>query len=285
MKPQILLLISLSFLLDTNAQTIDGKVVDSSTMEPLEYVSIGLVNTPYGCITDKNGNFNLNVNNQHKDSIIRFSMISYKPQTFTIEELCGKTNTIKLKESSFEIAEVKIRPSGKTKKIGNTKYNRHGNFCGWNCERKDKTFELGIRLELGPNPVFVKNLNVYVHRQAFDTSKYRLHIRSLKDDLPYEELLSENIIFPITKESGWVEIDLKKYNIIVKGDVALSLEWLESMGRNDDRAMKINNNLDYNYILLATKKKSGFMYSRLGREGKWNMNNRMTPSMYLMVVD
>jgi hypothetical protein len=286
MKTIFVLTALIIFSINSQCQTISGKVIDANTNEPLEYVSIGLVNSPYGCITDKKGDFELRVEGQNVTSQIRISMISYKPQTFTIEKLSGKNNnTIKLNRLPIEIAEVKITPSGKTQKVGTTKFNSRASKCGWNCARKVKSFELGLKLELGSAPVLVKSFHVNVHRQAFDTSKYRLHIRSLSNDLPQDELLTENIIFPITKESGWVEIDLKKYNIVIKGDVALSLEWLESVGRNDDRAMRINDTMDYDYILLKTRKKSGFMYSRWGREGKWNRHNRMTPSMYLTVYE
>jgi len=44
--------------------------------------------------------------------------------------------------------------------------------------------------------------------------------------LPSEELLTENIMIPITKSSGWIEMDLSKYNLIFKDDIVLSLEWV-----------------------------------------------------------
>jgi len=33
-------------------------------------------------------------------------------------------------------------------------------------------------------------------------------------------------MIPITKSSGWIEMDLSKYNLIFKDDIVLSLEWV-----------------------------------------------------------
>ncbi len=93
---------------------------------------------------------------------------------------------------------------------------------------------------MGSKPVEVKNLNILLKRQSFDKTLFRLHIRAIEDTLITDELLTENIIFPVTKESGWVEIDLESYNIVLSGKVGVTLEWLDIIGNNPDRAIKIN---------------------------------------------
>lgn len=67
-----------------------------------------------------------------------------------------------------------------------------------------------------------------------------LHIRSIKNTLILDELLTENIILSITNESDWAQIDLEPYNLILSGDVGLTFEWLEVQGINNDREMKID---------------------------------------------
>ena len=266
-----------------NGQSVTGKVIDSSSGEPLEYVSIGVVNTYIGIITDSKGNFKIDVKGQSPKAVVRISMISYAPQIFTIQELSAKENIIKLVSTPMQLAEVIIRPSGKIRDVGTTSYTRIGNWCGWGGSKFGQGCEIGTKIELGNKPVQIKNLHVHVQRQAFDSSLYRLHIRTIVDNLPFEELLNTNIILAITKESGWIDFDLSKYNIVLKGDVALTLEWVKVIGINKKRAQKIDKIITTEYVLFNTKKNQGNIYTRWGTEAKWTMHENGSPSIYLTI--
>jgi hypothetical protein len=52
--------------------------------------------------------------------------------------------------------------------------------------------------------------------------------------MPHKELLDQNIFIPVTKESGWIDIDLSNYNFVFSGDIALSLEWIKVVGIHQD---------------------------------------------------
>lgn len=266
-----------------NGQAVTGKVIDTSTGEPLEYVSIGVINTSISIITDNKGDFKIDVKGQSPKATVRISMISYAPQTFTIEELSVKENIIKLISTPLQLAEVIVRPSGKSRKVGTTSYNRIGNLCGWGGSNFGRGNEIGTKIELGNIPVQIKSLLVHVQRQAFDSSLYRLHIRTILNNSPFEELLNTNIILTITKESGWIDFDLSKYNIILKGDVALTLEWVKVKGINKNRVQKINKKITTEYVLFNTKKNQGYTYTRWGTEAKWTIHENESPSIYLTV--
>jgi len=217
------------------------------------------------------------------ESIVRISMIGYKAQSFTLEELQNKDNIILLAVDPIPLAEVSISPMGEAYSIGTTRYNLHGNWCGWGGSRFGKGHEIGTKLNLGDQPVHIRKLHVHLHRQAYDTIWFRLHIRNLKDEKPFEELLTSNVIVAIDEEKGWVELDLDEYRIVQEGEVAISLEWLKISGVNEDRAMKINQKLTKEYLLFNTKKKQGIIYTRWGVEGKWNTGLEGSPAMYLTV--
>ena len=266
-----------------NAQEIEGRILDSLSSIPLEYASLGIVDTRYGTITDQQGMFRLEVKELDPESMLRISMIGYKAQSFTLEELRNKDNIILLAVDPVPLAEVTISPMGEPYSIGTTQYNRLGNWCGWGGSRFGKGHEIGTRLDLGDQPVHIRKLHVHVHRQAYDTIWFRLHIRNLKDEKPNEELLTGNVIVTIEAEKGWVELDLDEYNIVQEGEVAISLEWLKISGVNEDRAMKINQKVTTEYLLFNTKKKQGIIYTRWGVEGKWNTGSEGSPAMYLTV--
>lgn len=178
-----LLLLSIS-IFPLYGITVTGKVVDSSTGTPLEYVSIGIVNTSIGTITDENGRFEFKTEDILMRSIVRFSMISYKSQSFTVEELLDKENTIELVSAPVQLAEIVVKP-GKLRKIGTTSFSRFGSWCGWGGSYNRPGCEIGSKINLGKSPVLIKSLHIHVHRQAFDSSYFRLHIRTIfKTTLP-----------------------------------------------------------------------------------------------------
>jgi hypothetical protein len=285
MKLFILLLLNAFLSIEANCQIIEGKITDLSNGEALAYVSIGVVNTSLGTITDENGNFKLDAAGQPSSAEIRISMISYKPQSYTIKELSDKTVKIQLIPAPIQLAEVIIKPSGKPRNIGTTSYTRIGNWCGWGGSNNGRGCEIGTMLALGNSYVQIKSLHVHVQRQAFDSCLFRLHIRNLNEKLPNEELLNDNILLTINKETGWMDWDLSKYHIVLKSDVAVSLEWVKVYHAVKGREMSINKSMVNEYVLFNKKTKKGSTYTRWGSEAKWNHFETGSPSMYLTVVD
>jgi len=116
--------------LQLQAQLITGKVIDLASGKSLEYVNLGVIDTPIGIITNEKGEFNLDIKGQSPKAIIRISMIGYKPQTFTIEELTNKTNVLKLVNEPIQLCEITVKPfNGKIKKVGTTSSTFHGEYC------------------------------------------------------------------------------------------------------------------------------------------------------------
>lgn len=279
-------LISTIFLflltLQLQAQLISGKVIDSSSEKPLEYVNLGVIDTPLGITTNEKGEFSLDVKGQSLKAIVRISMIGYKPQTFPIEALANKENSIKLINNPVQLAEITAKPfSGKQKIIGTTDI-KHGGLGGWGGTQYGSGHEIGTKLELGSSPIFIKSFHIYLVKQSFECSVLRLHIRSIVDNLPSEELLTENILIQLTKKSGWINIDLKKYNLVFSGDVALSLEWVNVIGLK--RLIRVNGVMGAN-IHFRMNDKQGHTYARWGTEAKWTYRVGMSPCYYLTVQE
>ena len=285
---KLLLFFSLFLLLslELHSQIITGKVVDAASNDLLEYVSIGIVKTPIGTITNESGKFNLEFKKQSPKAIVRFSMIGYKAQTFSIEELSDKENVIKLKQEAIQINEIVVKANNKLKKVGTTNRTISGGFCGWAGNRRGKGHEIGLKIDLGTSFVKLQSLHIRVHKQSYDSSLFRLHIRNIKDDLPHKELLKQNILITITESSGWVEIDLSKYNIVLKGEIALTLEWLKVLGINKNNLIRVNDsNQKSANVLFSGKNKEGCRYKKWGAEDKWSKNNSPMPSIYLTVLE
>ena len=176
-----IIILILLIQVNVSGQIVEGRIIDSKSNEPLEYVSIGIINTNFGTVTDSNGYFTFNAKVKEL-SIVRISMIGYESEKFTVKELINNKNEIKLNETTIELSEIIIEPT-KERKVGAMSSDRFSGWSGWGGLRTRKGYEIGILLDLGKRPVKVKNLNVLLKRQSFDKSVYRLHIREIKDTL------------------------------------------------------------------------------------------------------
>ena len=82
-------------------------------------------------------------------------------------------------------------------------------------------------------PTFVDafNFNISYNRLSVK-SFFRLNIYHSSKGKPAHNILRENIIIPIAaKQTGPVSIDLKKYEIVLKNDVIVTLEWIDHEGQ------------------------------------------------------
>lgn len=278
---------SLSF-----SQTITGNVMNAASNEPLEFVSIGVIDKAIGTVTNQKGEFKLELKDVAIENKIRFSMIGYKAQVFSIKELLNKNNLIKLDEEPIQLSEVIVRPTRKLRKVGTTNSPFLGEVCGWggtefeNGDGFGKGHEIGTELDLGSLQVKLITLHLRLHKQSFDSTLLRLHIRSIVDSLPGKELLSENIIITVSQESGWLDFDLNQYNIVLTNDIALSLEWVKIYGVNKDRLMRMNYSKYYSAnILFKVKRKKGSMFVKWGSEAKWKRIDNKSPAFYLTVQE
>jgi len=283
MKTLPLLILSLFLSLPFYGQTITGNVFDASTGEPLIYASIGVIETSVGTITSEKGNFKLEVKNLPNKSIIRFSMIGFKAKTFTIEELTNQGNAIRLENETYKLPEVIVTPGGKLKKVGTTSFSLKS-ICGWGGTDFGKGWEIGTKIDLGDTPERLKSLHVRVYKQSYDSSLFRLHIRNIVDNLPANELLKTNILVSISKETGWMAIDLSNYNLVFDGEIALSLEWIKVAGMDLNKLITANGNKQrFPAVTFSVKQKEGLTFTKWGTEAKWAIHDNSSPSIYLTV--
>ena len=271
--------------LQLSAQLISGEVFDSSSGKPLEYVNLGVIYSPLGITTNERGEFSLDIKGQSPKAIVRVAMIGYKPQTYLIEELTNKENIIKLVNAPIQLGEVTVKPFlGKLRKVGTTSSTFHGALCGWGGTQKGKGNEIGTKIELGTSPVVLRGLHVCLRKQSFESSLFRLHIRSIANNVPFEELLTENILIPITKSSGWIDINLSKYNLVFGGDIALTLEWVDVNTTNKIKFIDVHGQKEY-CVLFKMKQKQGCIFTRWGSEAKWTNLGSGSPCFYLTVQE
>jgi len=273
MKNGLTKLLVIVFILYSNialSQIVEGNVVDAKSGEPLVYVNIGVVGTSSGTITNLQGNFLLDVSNQSENLIIRFSMIGYVSKEFSINEMIDENFTIELKKSTTVLDDVIIKPKRLVEKQLGSKNDSDLIGIGWSGVGKG--FESGTKIKVSKT-IFIEDLNFYVSYNSFDSILLRLHIRNIADDMPGKELLKQNILIPVSIESGWVKVNLEDYDLYYDQDIIVSLEWLRAWG-------------DYKgNFLLSMSLFKGILYSKRASEANWEIADKRSPGLYLNVLE
>ena len=89
--------------------TINGKVIDQITEEPLAYANVSILGKSIGTVTNEDGEFIFKVPVQYLPSNLAISFVGYKNAIIPISELSSNTNIIYLKQSTISLQEVVIR--------------------------------------------------------------------------------------------------------------------------------------------------------------------------------
>ena len=209
-----------------------GQLIDADTEEPLPYVNIGLVNQNIGTVTDEAGYFELEVpGNGFADATLRFSMIGFEPQDFTLQEYRDqKILTIPLNEKATALEEVVLttkKNKYQTKILGN-KTTSQLIYAAFTTNKLGN--EMGFLVRGRKNPMILKKFNVSLVENDYGPIRFRLNFYDLKDGLPNETLLNENIIVETDIQSGIVSKDLTPYEIVIDQDFFVAIEWIEDLG-------------------------------------------------------
>lgn len=211
---------------------LSGYVHDSKTKLKLPYVNIGVLNNEIGTVSDKEGSFDFHLTESNVNDTIRISMIGYKAKILTVGELLNKEgkNGISLEEEVSELNEVVLTAKKwKKKTLGNK---TKSTFIGHLFYYEQLGKEMGIRVNVGRQPNFVDTFNFHISYNRFSAkSFFRLNMYKIVNGKPSDNILKSNIIIPVEpKQTGMITTDLKKYDIVLKEDVIVTLEWVDNEG-------------------------------------------------------
>jgi len=234
MKKSItVLILCLSILVCRSQNSFHGTVVDADTEIPLAYVSIGAVATSVGTVSNEKGEFNLAFNETIKDvDSVKFSMVGYKDLAYKVIDFrkqFGKGEVrLRLKRESIGLKEVVIKThKSKGKFLGNTTQSK---MLGGGFGKKDVGSEIGVIIPVKNESAFLESFNFFVSHNSYDSLTFRVKLYKLKNGMPDESIMKDNIIIKIGKVTGNISVDLTKYNIVVNSDFLACIEWLDRKG-------------------------------------------------------
>lgn len=241
---QCLLLISILFIpaFVGTQNILSGQIIDAKTKKGLAYVNIGIVGKNIGTVSTFNGDFRLKIpSNQSywanlNDSELKISMVGYKSISVRLSEFKKKLqeqDKVILIPTTIELPEVIVFPKfNKTKTLGNkiapTRYRD-----GFEEDVLGREGGIIVKLKKKFRPAKVLKFSVYIAYSTYDSIKFRLNFYTLKDKFPDQKLIQKNIIISSAIKEGKVEVDLEDYNIIVKDNFGVTIEWIEDFGYGD----------------------------------------------------
>lgn len=281
-KRKIIIILFLFFSIISYSQNnvLRGEVIDVENNKPIPYVNIGVFNKMVGTVSNREGLFNLKLNEEiNVNDTITFSAIGYKTKHVPISNL-DKDNNVVLIESKIEqLEEVIVLPSqkqeltiiGRDKKGGlSSKF-----FSPYDENIDDKlSREQGMLFKI-KNSYEVQDINFHISLNEFKNVKLRLNFYKVEHGLPKELLNKKDIIIDVEDgQLGWVNFDLKPFNIFLDkslGEVAITLQWLSSM-------KKTENSEHFGITAVNSLKKNGLFRSKgMEKWAKWGQ----TLSFYL----
>lgn len=270
----LFLLLCLPFAAKT--QSIYGVVSDSGN-KPLPYVNIGIVGKNVGTVTDENGEYALLIDNSFINDTVRFSMVGHKPKSLLVSDMISKSNNkidVILRHSTIELAEVVVRASKyKERNKGKKIILGLGNFgfgAGFNTDALGN--EAGRKFTI-KDKVLLSEFRFYIAKSTYDSLLFRMNIYSVKDNLPFENLLKNNVIINTDIKKGWVYVDLLEYDILAEEDIIVTLEWIKDFKTKG--TLTFGSSLGYP------------AYYRPASQGKWSrfMMGGLAYAISMMVIE
>ncbi len=205
---------------------IKGIVADKKNNEPIAYVNVGIPGKNKGTVTKSDGRFIIHIDQGMENDSLKISMVGYQSLTLPVNDLLKKnTNTILLTQKMADLDAVTVTAKAlKTRIMGNTTTSR---FVSVGLPLKFLGSETGIKIRLGRKRMLLKSFSFTISDNRMDTSVFRLNIYDFKNGVPFENVLHQNILVPIGKQTGTYKVNLSDYKLLLKNDILVSLEWIE----------------------------------------------------------
>lgn len=203
-------------------QTISAKVLDPEDKTPLAFVNVGIPNKNIGTVTSEDGVFHLTVPTQFLADTLAISMAGYSKCLIPIK---ATRDTILLSRRAAALVEAVVLKSVPRKKIlGNT---TTSNKISVGFPMRFLGAEIGVKIAMGKTPRRLRMFHCHLTGSRVDSAIYRLNIYRFYNGNP-ENVLQNNILLSVGNKPGDYSLNLAAQNLILSGDILVSLELLRS---------------------------------------------------------
>lgn len=255
-------------------QFITGRVVDRKTSEGLAYASIHVAGKNLGVISDKDGEFAIDVSGTQKSDTLRITYVGYETFSSLLEKMdFSAKQIIRLNAKSIELNEITVSAKNVFQRLGNQTIDHK--YTGWGDFKSHKGRTKGLLIEGKNYPVKVKSLLFKIDYNEWDSVAFRVNFLKVNDDRSTQSILQENIFIVTTKKHKWVKVDLGNHNIILFDKVIAAIEWVDAWGKTGQYS---------NLLTLYLSKNSGYTFNQeVGQEFGSLSFEKNSPAIFLEV--
>ena len=207
---------------------IVGKVIDARNLDPLAYVNIGIKEKNIGTITTEEGSFKITIPAEYQFDSLTISCVGYYDESLHIPALSSeKIVIIKMKEKTTQLQEVIVNGKKLVEKKYGIKRRSPIRFTD-GIFKKDDSFEIGQVIHLGNSPAEITSLNLHINSSRPDSGSFRINFYrfDIDDNTPKERIVEKSILQRHPISEGWLKFDLSNYDIVIEGNVLVSLEFI-----------------------------------------------------------
>lgn len=226
----ILFLRILSFFLFLNpdllGQTINGRVLDTNTLNTAPYSTLEIKGKGIGWVSDSMGSFTLEI---PKDKIsendtLLIRSLGFNSSEVLVKNILNKTSIeFKLKPSIFQLDSIIVKPKNNSFIKGVTLEKMQVNY-----RIKDYS-QITVYMDNDEGlKAIIQNVSFFISREGKPKAPFRIRFYEVQEDgSPGRDLTKESIIVTPKKGNAWFKIDVSKYKILVpKEGYFVAMEWI-----------------------------------------------------------
>jgi len=269
------------FLNAQDIYTVQGKIVDLSSNEGIEYVCVGIIGKDVGTIANEMGYYNLKIPRQFINDTITLSRIGYQTKLVIVKDFINQNNgSIVLTPKNTELTEVVIKDNRtRAKAKGNITRSRSIVIA---ISSGSVGSEVGTVIHLPNDPVLIKDLNFHITSDYPDSVKFRLNIYRFNKEVE-DNISGKSIYFTIAnKYTGDFKVDLIKYHLYLGGSIFISVEPLTVFSKGP----QTSNDKYYDRINISGSITGSKSFYRKVSLGKWEkISYSFSPGLWITYLD
>lgn len=244
-----------------NSQTnIAGLVLDSSSQSTLPFVNIGIKNKNIGTSSMPDGTFTLKIPELNQNDTLTFSMVGYSELNVPIKNIVANSqNKFQLKVKTTLLNTVIVKGGKLTEKKFGIKNNRAVIHFTDGSTNQNDIFEIAQLIKFDTTISKITSLNLHINESRNDSGTFRINFYGFDNNRPTGRIVEKSIIQTHQITEGWLKFDLTKYNIYLKGNFVVAIEFIPT-GKGS--------NPIYYEVKLGGSSKS---FVRTSSQGEWNM--------------
>lgn len=242
---------------------------------PLPYVNIGIQKKNIGSISDKNGMFKISIPTSNIKDTLYFSYLGFETHKIIISRENRIDLKIKLEPIVEKLDEVVLFPIDKssTKKVSIGTKSSSRMVAGYvrnNAKDNYDIQEFAKLIKIKKNKVLtLENLNIKLFNVQNIPTTFRINFYDLKDGVPHERIIDQEILFTQKLINGWNKFDLRSWDLFFEDSFFVTIEYIPNMEVDKKSPFK------YSGMLF------GKSIKRTSSLGSWNIKKGATISMYI----